>query len=70
MPFKKKLVAILSVTFPNFKMPKFTTRNGCKYKLDEYVKSDPYIYKDGMWTATAWTMLATMLTFAKQFKQL
>jgi len=46
------------------------TRNGSKYRLDEYLKTDPYIYKEGMWTATAWTMLATMLNFAKQFKNL
>jgi hypothetical protein len=70
MPFRKKLAAILAVTFPNFRLPKTMTRNGCKYRLEEYFKTDPYIYKEGMWTATAWTMLATMLTFAKQFKNL
>lgn len=67
---KKKLAAVLAVTFPNFRLPKYMTRNGSKYRLDEYLKTDPYIYKEGMWTATAWTMLATMLNFAKQFKNL
>lgn len=70
MPFKKKLAAILASAFPNLKIPKSNVRNGCKYRLDEYLKSDPYIYKEGMWAVTAWTMVATMLNFAKQFRQL
>ena len=63
MPFKKKIAAILAITFPNFRLPKLSTRNGCKHKLDDYCKTDSYIYKEGMWTATAWTMIATMLNF-------
>jgi alpha-beta hydrolase superfamily lysophospholipase len=51
-------------------MPTSPTRFGCKYKLDQYLQSDPLIYKDGMWTSTAWTMIACMLNFAKQFKNL
>lgn len=45
MSFRKKIAAILAITFPNFRLPKFSTRNGCKYKLDDYFKTDPYIYK-------------------------
>lgn len=45
MPLKKKLGAFMAVAFPNFRLPQAKTRNGTKYKLDEYFKSDPYIYK-------------------------
>lgn len=68
MPFRKKIAAILAMAFPSFRLLKYTTRNGCKFRLDNYLKTDPYIYKDGMWTATAWTMISTMLNFEKQFK--
>ena len=63
MPFRKRLAAILAITFPNFRLRKLSVRNGSKYKLENYLKTDPYIYKEGMWTATAWTMIATMLNF-------
>lgn len=70
MPFKKKIFAILGLCFPKFKLPPHVTRDGSKYKLDEYFKSDPYLYKEGMWTSTAWTMITMMLNFSKQFKYL
>ncbi len=70
MPFRKKIFAIVSLILPNFRLPAYATRNGSKYKLNEYLKSDPYLYKEGMWTSTAWTMLTTMLNFSKQFKHL
>jgi hypothetical protein len=56
--------------FRSFKLPGHTSRFGCKYKLDDYVKTDPHIYKEGMWTATAFTMLGAMLNFGKQFRNL
>jgi pimeloyl-ACP methyl ester carboxylesterase len=33
-PYRKKFVAALAVIFKSFKLPGYSSRFGCKYKLD------------------------------------
>ena len=70
MPIFKKIGWFLSIFFPNFRLGKTKTGSGTKLKLDDYLKTDPYIYREGMWTSTLFVMLTSMFTFTKQFKNL
>lgn len=70
MPVLKKIGWFLSIFFPSFRLKKTKAGGGTKLKLDDYLKTDPYIYREGMWTSTLFVMLTTMFTFTKQFKNL
>lgn len=51
-PLLKKLAILFSIVFPYQKLLKQSGRNGSKYKLNHYIKKDPYIYGGRLYPKT------------------
>ena len=70
VPIIKKFVLFLALTFPKFRWFKSSGRNATKLKLDNYLKTDKFIYRDGIWTNTLQTMMTSLYLLRSHFSKL
>jgi alpha-beta hydrolase superfamily lysophospholipase len=68
-PIMKKLIFLLSNLFPYQQLLKQTGRNGSKYHLDHYSRTDPYLYHGRLYAKTVQEMLLAMAHTRKQYSK-